>query len=189
MIKVIPDSSFYICFIDDINEPEYLIRVMSANAMEFIIGQKIKEEIKRSQNYNAIEIPIDNHTQSFEYYEYGEILKPFFSAEEIKKAAKKLEGVRLMLDHSSSVKDIAGKVTKAEYDPEVKGIRFEAEVIREDIAKLILEGLIQGVSVGVVVDRHIEGGRLVARNYDFNELSLVITPACEKCVITDVKTS
>ena len=113
----------------------------------------------------------------------------FYPAEEIKKAAKKLEGVRLMLDHSSSVKDIAGKVTKAEYDPEVKGIRFEAEVIREDIAKLILEGLIQGVSVGVVVDRHIEGGRLVARNYDFNELSLVITPACEKCVITDVKTS
>lgn len=85
MIKVIPDSSFYICFIDDINEPEYLIRILSTNAMEFIIGQKIKEEIKKSQNYDAIEILINNHTQSFEYYSYGEILKPFFSVEEIKK--------------------------------------------------------------------------------------------------------
>jgi len=96
MIKVIPDSSFYICFIDDIKEPKYLIRVMRANAMEFIIGQKIKEEIKRSQNYNAIEIPIDNYTQSFEYYKYGEILKPFFSAEEIKKAKMKLLRFRML---------------------------------------------------------------------------------------------
>ena len=99
MIKVIPDSSFYICFIDDIKEPKYLIRVMSANVMEFIIGQKIKEEIKRSQNYNAIEIPIDNHTQSFEYYKYGEILKPFFSAEEIKKGEDEVIAISYVMYH------------------------------------------------------------------------------------------
>lgn len=99
MTKVIPDSSFYICFIDDIKEPKYLIRMLSANAMEFIIGQKIKEEIKKSQNYNAIEILIDNHTQSFEYYKYGEILKPFFSAEEIKKGEHEVIVISYVMYH------------------------------------------------------------------------------------------
>jgi len=67
--------------------------------MEFIIGQKIKEEIKKSQNYNAIEILIDNHTQSFEYYKYGEILKPFFSAEEIKKGEHEVIVISYVMYH------------------------------------------------------------------------------------------
>lgn len=64
---------------------------------------------------------------------------------------------------------------------------FEAEVTDEQIAKHIIDGLIDSVSVGVEVTRIKESGMMTARNYAFKELSLVITPACKYAKISDIK--
>lgn len=82
---ILPDSSFYVCFLGDINKPQYLRQLLSWKTLKFVIGQLIKEEIKRSPNYHMIEDIVESHIQIFRYYEYGEILRPVFSLEEIKR--------------------------------------------------------------------------------------------------------
>ena len=89
-----------------------------------------------------------------------------------------------MIDHSGSVRDIAGTVIRSWY--ELGAIYFEAEVTDEDIAKKIKEGLIDSVSVGVEVTRVREGNTLVARDFAFKELSLVLVPACPGAQITEI---
>ena len=83
-IKVIPDSSFIICFLDDIQQPQYLIRIFNYDGFTFIIGRIVKNEISRSRRYDHIKSIVEN-AESFEYYYYGEILRPFLSIEEIEK--------------------------------------------------------------------------------------------------------
>lgn len=111
----------------------------------------------------------------------------FYPREEIRKAASNLAGKPLMIDHGKSVRDIVGRVKNTSWNPALNALEFEAEIIDENIAKKVLEGLITGVSVGVIVDRIKEGSNLVARNYEFKELSLVLVPACTDCKILDVQ--
>jgi len=89
-VNVVPDSSFYICFLDDINAPHYLLQLLNARIFKFILGKIIKTEIEKSPNYKSIEKTIDSRVEIFEYYNYGEILRPFFSLEEIKKETTRL---------------------------------------------------------------------------------------------------
>lgn len=103
----------------------------------------------------------------------------FYPAEELEKAVKTLQGKPLRIDHSSSSRDIVGKVIKAVYLPEKKWIEFEAIVTDKDIAQKLLDGLIDSVSVGVLLDKEEEDGKDVARNLEFKELSLVDDPACK----------
>ncbi len=97
MIKVVPDSSFYICFIDDINKPEYLAKILIHEFFTFVIGEKVKKEIMKSPHYSAIREILCNHTQYFEYYNYGEILRPFFSLDEIKKGEHEVIAISYIL--------------------------------------------------------------------------------------------
>jgi len=113
----------------------------------------------------------------------------FYPREELRKAAADLQGKPLMIDHSDSVRDLVGRVTKTWYNEAINGIEFEAEILDEEIARKVIEGLISGVSVGVIVDRVKEGNNLIARNYEFKELSLVLVPACTDCHIKEVDTS
>lgn len=112
----------------------------------------------------------------------------FYPREELRKSYKDLIGKPLMIDHSSSVRDLVGKVTNAWFNEALNAIEFEAEIIDEEIAKKVIEGLVKGVSVGVVVDRVKEGNHLVARNFEFKELSIVLVPACPDAKITDIET-
>lgn len=50
--EIIADSSFYICFLDDINMPEMLTRLISK--FDFIITPTIVKEIEISKNYKYI---------------------------------------------------------------------------------------------------------------------------------------
>lgn len=84
-VNVVPDSSFYLCFLDDINAPQYLLQLLNARVFKFFLGKVIKTEIESSSNYKTVEKTIDSRVEIFEYYNYGEILRPFFSLEEIKK--------------------------------------------------------------------------------------------------------
>ena len=85
MLKVVPDSSFYICFLDDIEKPEYLILLLQEESFCYITGRIVKEEISKSKNYHKVKDIIESSTTEFEYYNYGEILRPFFSIRELKK--------------------------------------------------------------------------------------------------------
>ena len=111
----------------------------------------------------------------------------YYPTEEIRNAAILLQNKPLMLDHSKSVKDIVGRVNRTWFDETFKTLEFEAEVLQEDVARNIIEGLITSVSVGVIVDRVREGSNLVARNYAFKELSLILVPACSAAKIKDVE--
>jgi len=111
----------------------------------------------------------------------------FYPAEELEKACGTLEGKPLRIDHSSSSRDIVGKVLSAVYNQAMKCIEFEAIVTDEDIAQKLLDNLIDSVSVGVLIDNEEENGQQVARNLEFKELSLVDEPACKDAKIQPVQ--
>ena len=111
----------------------------------------------------------------------------FYPSKELEKGCKSLVGRPLRIDHSSSSRDIVGKVIKAIYIPEKKWIEFEAIVTDEDIAQKLLDKLIDSVSVGVLIDKEEVDGKPVARNLEFKELSLVDDPACKDAKIKPVK--
>ena len=38
-IEVIPDSSFFICFLDDIEKPEYVIKIFKYEKFTLVLGK------------------------------------------------------------------------------------------------------------------------------------------------------
>lgn len=85
-ILVIPDSSFFICFCDDISEPEYLIQILADARFNFVLGSIIKTELEKSSNNVVLEGYFKKHNVNcFDYNTYGELLRPFFSVNEINK--------------------------------------------------------------------------------------------------------
>lgn len=92
--KILSDSSFYICFLDDIKEHNCLLRIISE--FEFYLTPLVKAEIKKSENYKVISdneniISIDNVDN------IGEILKPFFSKDEILSGEHEIIGFAYIL--------------------------------------------------------------------------------------------
>jgi len=83
--NVVADSSFYICFLDDIIDPDTLILFFNRPEFIFIVGRIITNEVKKSLNFETIQDNFNSNVVIFSYYEYGEILKPFFSEDEILK--------------------------------------------------------------------------------------------------------
>lgn len=109
-----------------------------------------------------------------------------YSAEFLKKVAKTFIGVPLRFDHEKGVRDIAGKVTMAFFDPVRKAIRFTATVFNDLAKRVLKEGLVDSVSVGILVDA-VRGKKGVeARDGTGKEISLVGTPACKTCKIDKV---
>lgn len=92
--EIIADSSFYICFLDDINRPEILCKII--NEFDFIITPLVKNEIKKSKNYFHLQ---NNKNIAFIQFslDYGEILKAFFSKEEIIKGEHEVIGTAYIL--------------------------------------------------------------------------------------------
>jgi predicted nucleic acid-binding protein len=83
--SIIPDSTFYICYLDDIKQPKFIVRILENDCFEFFTGPVIKGEIEKSKHHQLIKKTIEDHVQLFTYYQYGEVLRPFFSIGEIKK--------------------------------------------------------------------------------------------------------
>ena len=83
--SLIPDSTFYICYLDDIKKPDILARFIENDRLCFFTGQIICNEIMKSRNYAIIKDNFNKKITMFDYYNYGEILRPLFSQEEIKK--------------------------------------------------------------------------------------------------------
>jgi hypothetical protein len=112
----------------------------------------------------------------------------FYPYDEIKRTIQGLIGKPLFSDHEKSVRSVAGKVTGITTDDVNRLANFEAVIVDEPTATKVLAGLVDSVSVGVIVDRMPEDMGMTARNYEFKELSLVIDPACKDAKIKEVIT-
>lgn len=84
MMRVIPDTSFFVCFLDDINNPGYIIRIFESNKFILVVGRIVHKEVEKSENYHQIEHILIS-AESYDYTQFGEILRPFMSVEEISK--------------------------------------------------------------------------------------------------------
>lgn len=111
----------------------------------------------------------------------------FYPAEELEKAYLGLGNKPLRIDHSTSTRDIVGKVIKSTWVGTKKWIEFEAIVTDGDIIQKLLNNLIESVSVGVLIDNVEENGVQIARNLEFKELSLVDDPACKDARINPIE--
>jgi len=115
----------------------------------------------------------------------------FYPADEIQKAADRLVGKPLKVEHGQDSLFLArdvGKVTKAYYDKTLKSIVFQAEVTDPEAIKLVKNGTFPAVSCSTWIDKFpINEEQSIGFNFLFNELSLVRNPACEKCFIFAVE--
>lgn len=84
MIQIIPDTSFFVCFLDDIKNPAYLIRIFESSKFILVVGRVVRGEVKKSENYHQIKHTLTS-AESYDYTQFGEILRPFMSVEEISK--------------------------------------------------------------------------------------------------------
>lgn len=153
MSRVIPDTSFFICFLDDIKNPEPVIRIFNSNKFVLVVGKLVHEEIKKSGNYYKIKHILIS-AKSYDYTQFGEILRPFMSVEEISKGEHEVIATAYVLNFLGhdlifilddddartlvlkNLKEIADKMTGT-----VGFIRLcccEHEVFNKDEAKSIL---------------------------------------------------
>lgn len=101
-----------------------------------------------------------------------------FLAEELKKSAKTLTNVPLLVDHSNMVKDIKGTVIRSSFDDIEENIKFKAKIMDKEIKEMVKDRRINSVSVGAIVEEiEEEDGVLTPRGIIFKELSLVAIPA------------
>jgi len=79
--EILADSSFFLCFLDDIEQPEVLKRVLCK--FEFLVTPLVYKEVNKSIHFKHVQnhpkiilVPKEN---------LGEALRPFFSKNEIEK--------------------------------------------------------------------------------------------------------
>lgn len=114
-----------------------------------------------------------------------------YPAEEIEKSALRLVGKPLKIEHGLDAlfeQREVGKVKLAYYDKALKSIVFQAEVTDPKAITLVKDGTFPAVSCSTWVDKFpVNPDQSIGFNFNFNELSLVRTPACEKCFIFAVE--
>lgn len=79
--EMLADSSFYLCFLEDIEQPEVLLRILQR--FDFLITPIVYKEVSKSDNFNRVQ-PCHN-LRLVSKMNLGEILRPFFSQKEIEK--------------------------------------------------------------------------------------------------------
>ncbi len=90
---VVADSSFYICFLHDIQNPELLHILL--REFEFAMGQKVHWEICNCTNYDSIRN--NEHIVVVTDMNFSEILRPFFSKYEIEKGEGEIVALAVLL--------------------------------------------------------------------------------------------
>lgn len=78
-------------------KPDYLVRILNNEELRFIAGRIVKSEVGSSPNYESIKSIFESNVSEFRYYEYGEILRPFFSTEEIRKGEHEVIAISYIL--------------------------------------------------------------------------------------------
>jgi predicted nucleic acid-binding protein len=79
--QIVADSTFYICFLEDIHKPEVLTSVL--DSFDLLITPLVQAEISKSSNFTKIQA----HPKLIYYARenLGEALRPFFSKKQIQK--------------------------------------------------------------------------------------------------------
>ncbi len=104
MKAIVADSSFYICFLDDIKRPCSLHRIL--NVFDFYIGRIIASEIKKSSNKKMIMTWLNSDVVKLleiEDENYGELLRPFFSQSEVTKGEHEAVAIAVILHLENSL--------------------------------------------------------------------------------------
>jgi predicted nucleic acid-binding protein len=83
--RVVSDTSFYICFLDDIQRVDALLRLLTCEWYGFVMGAIIRREVTAKECPMEFLKALDTHVERYEYYNYGEILRPFFGDSEIER--------------------------------------------------------------------------------------------------------
>ena len=83
--KIIPDSSFFVFFLDDIEMPKILKRIITYNQFIFVLCGRVKKELMGNSKFRDLFYDPKIRFETFEYGMYAEILRPLFAEEEIVK--------------------------------------------------------------------------------------------------------
>lgn len=83
MKDLIADSSFYICFLDDIQCYEDLLKIM--DHFKVHISPKVSEEISKSNHFSKIKFHKNINNFTLPNFDIGELIKPFFSKDQVVK--------------------------------------------------------------------------------------------------------
>ncbi|MEK6844067.1 MAG: hypothetical protein AABX83_01430 [Nanoarchaeota archaeon] len=81
--EVAADSTFYMCFLDDINDSNSLRKILEK--FEFHIPKKIHEEISKSKNWYKVSSHTNLNVFKKNSIDIGKALYPFFSKEQVEK--------------------------------------------------------------------------------------------------------
>jgi len=83
-LKVIPNSSFFICFLDDIKRPCFLKRIVTHNPFTFVLCKKVKEEVlAKTESKASFFNELNDYFEYSDFSSYSEVLRPFFAEEEL----------------------------------------------------------------------------------------------------------
>lgn len=112
----------------------------------------------------------------------GRPKKKYYTAEQLRMSADNPVNRKfpMQLDHrDAEVSSIIGMVDRIYYDNSIKGLRYEAHINDENMARNVWDGIISQVSATIFsTDKYDEKlGMLVATDLTFKELSLVQTGA------------
>lgn len=91
---MIADSSFYICFLDDITCPA-LLNMMLVGPFQFLITRIVHDEIKKSENY--LQTRTDRIRRLEDPFDISKILKPFFGRGEVSKGEHEVVAFSMIL--------------------------------------------------------------------------------------------
>jgi predicted nucleic acid-binding protein len=100
MKAVVADSSFYLCFLEDIEQPRYLIPIL--DSFEFLMPSIVHAEVRRCNNYRYIR-GNQNITIVDNDFKTEEVLRPLFSSEQWKKGEAQAIALAFELNVSNSI--------------------------------------------------------------------------------------
>jgi predicted nucleic acid-binding protein len=100
--EIVPDSSFYYCFVDDVNRPDVLVTLLTYTSFHYVTGPVIDSEVRGCRRFGNIEQAFEANVESFAYYQYGEIIRPLFALDEIKKGEHEVVVISYIFHHQGA---------------------------------------------------------------------------------------
>ncbi len=88
MKDLVADSTFYLCFLDDIDSPEDLVSII--NNFKIHLSPIVYFELKKSKNFEKISKHRNINLFAIADFNIGELVKPFFSRSEINRGEHEL---------------------------------------------------------------------------------------------------
>ena len=96
----VADSSFYICFLEDIKRSDTLLLMF--NEFDFAMGDKVHSEISKCTHYGSIQG--NKHIVVVSGLNFAEILRPFFGKYETEKGEGEIIALAVLLHGMRRIK-------------------------------------------------------------------------------------